>query len=85
MKIEILNKLEEEIEFLSEELAKKEDELYEGRMEIITEFFDQKLTTHIVIGYHECKDSPIGICFYDNMEDPALDDCLICGEPDERK
>ena len=37
------------------------------------------------IGTWECKRSPIQICVYDEKEDPCLDDCIFCGEPDERK
>jgi hypothetical protein len=39
----------------------------------------------IVTGCWECENSPTGECFYDSKEDPCLDECLICGEPDERK
>lgn len=83
-KPEVLIRLEEEITTLENQLSRKENELFETEMKIISEFFGQTVK-NIETGYHECKDSPIGICFYDNMEDPALDDCLICGEPDERK
>ena len=85
MKAEILSKLEKELEIISEQLAEKESELDEIRIKIITESFDLKVAKHIVIGCHECKDSPIGVCFYDSIGDPAWDDCLICGYPDERK
>lgn len=37
------------------------------------------------IGEWECKKSPIGLCIYDHMIDPYLDNCLYCGEPHERK
>lgn len=33
----------------------------------------------------ECSTSPVGYCVYDIVEDPAHDDCLFCGEPEERK
>lgn len=33
----------------------------------------------------KCEGSPIGFCFYNGDIDPAHDDCLICGEPEERK
>lgn len=29
--------------------------------------------------------SPTGFCIYDDENDPPLDFCLFCGEPDERK
>lgn len=30
-------------------------------------------------------DSPLGKCVYDTEKDPAMDCCLFCGEPLERK
>lgn len=33
----------------------------------------------------DCKDSPIGLCLYHNIEDPAHDNCIYCGNPEERK
>lgn len=40
---------------------------------------------HIELGGWECPSSPTGECFYDARNDPALDECLMCGGPDERK
>jgi hypothetical protein len=37
------------------------------------------------IGGWECGESPIGVCVYDTEEDPAMDDCLVCHHPRERK
>jgi len=37
------------------------------------------------IGVWDCVDSPIGVCMYDDIDDPAWDNCLYCDEPDERK
>lgn len=34
------------------------------------------------IGDHDCPDSPIGKCVYDDFN---FDDCLICNQPEERK
>ena len=82
--LESLDRLELEIDILENWLAKKEDELLKMRMEAIKESLI-KPVENIEIGSWDCKDSPIGICFYDSMEDPVLDDCLICGEPHERK
>ena len=33
----------------------------------------------------ECADSPIGVCIYDVLDDPARDHCIFCGQPEERK
>ena len=32
----------------------------------------------------KCADSPTGFCIYDNLEDPAWDNCLFCNDPYER-
>ena len=29
--------------------------------------------------------NPVGLCAYDHNEDGALDHCLFCGQPEERK
>jgi hypothetical protein len=39
----------------------------------------------LYFGYWECKESPTGHCIYDVAEDPWKDECLICGDPSERK
>lgn len=37
------------------------------------------------IGSWSCSVSPIGVCIYHRFKDPASDQCIICGEPHERK
>jgi hypothetical protein len=32
-----------------------------------------------------CEESPVMLCVYDSYKDPAMDECLYCGLPDERK
>lgn len=39
----------------------------------------------VELGGWRCSDSPTGWCFYDRGKDRALDFCIICGGPDERK
>jgi len=39
---------------------------------------------HLDIGDWDCPTSPIGVCVYDTSEDPACDECLFCGIPNER-
>jgi len=42
---------------------------------------------YTVIGSHiwECENSPIGVCVYCPLDDRAHDNCLFCGDPEERK
>lgn len=34
--------------------------------------------------YHVCAKSPTGACVYNKDLDPAHDDCIFCGEPEDR-
>lgn len=38
-----------------------------------------------VMGYQQCPNSEVCFCIYDEAEDPVHDNCLICGQPEERK
>ena len=45
-----------------------------------------KVPVHdLELGHWACEKSPTARCFYNCREDGALDHCLICGGPDERK
>src|SRR6187397_2356805 len=33
----------------------------------------------------ECEASPVGVCVYNELDDPAHDYCLYCEGPEERK
>ena len=35
--------------------------------------------------FWDCKKSPINCCMYNHYEDIAHDNCLFCGQPEERK
>ncbi len=35
--------------------------------------------------YWDCRLSPVGMCVYNEDEDPMRDSCLYCGDPEERK
>lgn len=41
----------------------------------------------IVVGFHECEESPIGLCLYNTDEDCGAhrDICILCNQPEERK
>lgn len=42
-------------------------------------------SSQILPGTWDCSTSPTGFCAYNRALDPCLDDCLFCGDPDERK
>jgi hypothetical protein len=42
-------------------------------------------TSELYLGSWDCLHSPTGSCFYNGVKDQALDFCLLCGGPDERK
>jgi len=37
------------------------------------------------VGEWECENSPVGFCVYNPFKDRALDNCIFCHEPHERK
>jgi len=36
-----------------------------------------------VTEHHKCKKSPIGMCIYDQFDDPCHDQCLACGKAED--
>ena len=57
--------------------------------EILEEAAGDKLTEPLFMytckPVWHCDDSPIGWCVYNHFDDPAHDNCVFCGEPEERK
>jgi hypothetical protein len=39
----------------------------------------------VVLGTWDCDESPTGSCVYNDETDPCHDQCVVCGDPDERK
>ncbi len=37
------------------------------------------------VGEWDCSDSPFGYCIYNPLLDRALDNCIFCHQPHERK
>ena len=54
---------------------------------ILNEVVPEKYTHICKLGPYgwQCEDSPVGLCVYDSINDPASDQCIFCGDPDERK
>jgi hypothetical protein len=68
--IKVLRKKKDDLAYEIEELAKSK----------MSEF-----SIEHTLGYWDCPDSPIGLCVYNHFEDRALDGCLFCHHPHERK
>jgi len=68
-------------------LAKAQRDLDERQYELreaLAKMFGVEVSC-IELGSWACETSPTGQCVYDCIKDPALDECLFCGQPDERK
>ena len=46
---------------------------------------DAKVEEISLSTWWDCEHSPVKKCIYDSYNDPMLDHCLICGDPNERK
>lgn len=54
------------------------------RINLVQKSFAIK-SIHLAFSYcHACTASPTGGCVYNNFVDPAHDDCIYCGEPEDR-
>lgn len=83
-----------DIKEFNERFTQLEDRYYQDRQELEGELDDWIGTQwplyksgRFSIGFEQwpCEDSPIGICIYNDFEDPAHDFCIFCQEPEERK
>jgi hypothetical protein len=52
---------------------------------IIAPFVEEFAWVYRVPNIWDCEKSPIGTCIYNKFEDPAMDGCIFCHEPYERK
>ena len=75
-RLEITRKIDEEINDLSRNIDHLKNELIDITWPDVDD---------LDIGGHECKESVLGVCVYDAIEDPSWDSCLVCGQPNERK
>lgn len=82
-----------------QQLLHLEDVLREVKQNIGNKIYDHKanrdsslaklLGLHdrwsVSVGHWECSESPLDVCVYNNDKDLAHDNCLYCGDPEERK
>lgn len=85
-----IKEFNDEAKQLHTEYYKKLNDLYNARNEWIGKMWPMFKSGHFAIAEHEldqweCKDSPIGICIYNDKEDPIHDFCVFCDDPEERK
>lgn len=64
------------------DLEAEYESLHEESLELLQETYPQ---ASAISDYHDCENSPVGFCVYDEDEDPVRDMCLFCNQPEERK
>jgi biotin synthase-like enzyme len=71
---------------MSKDIQRYTEITYQEAMnQLVLENFKENLPAHHNIGTWDCPNSPIKTCVYDIEKDPCEDDCIYCGQPDERK
>ena len=81
---EELKKIKIEYRELEQKLRNLEERAYVIKCKVVAT--KANISPDLVfIGDWECSKSPIGVCAYNDWVDPYHDNCLFCGEPDERK
>lgn len=60
-------------------------ELRKQQEEILDKYLGEGEGQWYHVGEWECEKSPIGLCIYHYLDDRALDHCIFCGNPNERK
>lgn len=81
----ILAELDGRIEELRGTIADLETEREAYATSLVRKALPETPEEAIEHGMWECAASPTGRCAYNADEDPALDMCLFCGGPHERK
>ena len=81
-----LEELNKELVGLQDHLKEVESKLEEASLETIAEYLQKPKFTlyNIEIGRRDCKNSPIGTCFYEDNNSEHWNICLICGRPMDR-
>lgn len=68
-----------------QEAQSKYEALHEELMRYAAKKLGLSENVVLVEGPHKCIKSPTLSCLYDHDEDRCHDECLVCGEPEERK
>jgi len=81
-----LEELNKELVNIQEHLKEVEGKFKEVSLEIVADFLQKPRITlyNIEIGNRDCKNSPIGVCFYEDNNLEHWNICLICGRPMDR-
>lgn len=65
--------------------ANKLQDIYMAQNEILDKYLGEGEGQDHRLGSWPCTESPVDVCVYHRFKDPASDQCIYCGEPQERK
>ena len=92
--LEKLNALKVQLSTAQEKVSDLKSLIHSQQLQMIEASLDAKMAKcdcggplkkrRPLVSRWDCKQSPIGNCVYDLATDPWHDDCLFCGEPEER-
>jgi len=68
-----------------QDLHNKKTELYFEIKRLADPHMKDGSAYHAIGFYWDCPKSPFGWCAYHDYDDSAHDNCVFCGEPEERK
>lgn len=81
--------------YILSEIEKAKDRIDDLRMDkaqaenaidaVVRRLFPEYSNVANTLGSWDCDKSPVGLCIYNHLDDPAMDNCIFCGEPHERK
>ena len=75
----------EKLEELEKNMHNAIEEYEDYQEEMLQKYCEGHNVEDLTIGDWKCDNSPLGVCVYDDCEDRCHDNCIFCGEPNERK
>ena len=75
---------DDRIEWMIHDLKDKLEEIEELKSDIVFEITGVPREEQWVNEYMRCEDSPIGVCVFDNTDDPKHENCMFCNSDKER-
>lgn len=68
-----------------EEIRHEIAELQLEREIILDRYLGEGAGMEHKVGIWDCEKSPVGVCVYHRHNDPHSEQCIYCGQPQERK